>query len=285
MAWLEEFKRRFPTYESFPPIPRSNYLEQIAKFGPLKIRGATDLDKVDNLVTSLLTANKFNPVDVISSGMVGKKKLSKWLKEGHIPDDMISRAVAACPKDIAVEFTTSFEDILNMSDSTHYQSCLKSSYPMQIYYYLRNPGMGMFVVRSSNNSGFLFRAIARIGLIPGCMEQCLVVNDYKYYGSGPDWKELGAALEQYSIPVFGTGYNKNVVIDSANSIHLWEMHKTDVKSYDRDLNEDGYLIYNERPHEFKHTYMWKCRALNSLATAYIKNKKLMTPKTMQPISA
>ncbi len=267
MSWLELYQSRFPAEsKTLMPVPRCNYLEQIAATKLLKTEPFFNPNSTNDLIKLLLHHNKIDLAEAFLSGKIGNKKTTKWLTDSHVPEAMVSQAASGVSTCADVEFTIDFEDILLMSDSPHYDSCLSRERKGQIVHYLRNPGMGMLVIRGKN--GFTFRMIARVGLIRHHMIECLFLNESKIYGKGPPIDKIGKALGGLGIPAFATSGNHK-------SIEIFEMYKTDIPGNVCYINEDGYIAENPHKKEYDSRFIFYCRAINDLATSYAENMKLV----------
>lgn len=271
MSWQTLFKEEYPKEE--PPVPRMQTLQNLV--GKYTTLPYVDISKIHPIIKGLLDLNKINAEEAFLSGIIGRKKIGKWLKDAHFPDDMISRTISeAVRPPFDFEITVDFKDILRMSKSKHYTSCLNTKGNLAIYEYLRNPSMGLIVARGPTGD-FSFRAIINVGLIRGSMQECLIICNGRSYGVSPGFDFIGAALEKTNLPIFVSPFGTMNSLSSSTVIF---------PALEPDINGWQGPFYSEmlvRINDFKKEYQSKITidgyALNASAKVYADAEKFAVP--------
>ena len=151
----QDFVNRFPELKTPPMRPR--FL--------MSLHGKTltvkaDMErsiKTSPLIQQILHLNGYTVGDLINNGgFIGNKKVGKFLKS-VLPAsevDPFVKSLSETQKSIEFEFRCQPKDILRLSDSKHFTSCLRQGgdRPEEKYYYIMNPNIAVLVNKDRSGS-------------------------------------------------------------------------------------------------------------------------------------
>lgn len=137
-SWYEK-----AVLSGWKPQPRHEKLKDLQT--TIKLQKMVNLDIVPDLVKMLLQANELDTSEVLRAGMVGNKKLGKWLQQAHVPEAMITQAFRAIGAELELKISTRFKDIVNAVVSPHFNSCLGGFHSDQLKVYLEDPSLAVLL--------------------------------------------------------------------------------------------------------------------------------------------
>ena len=144
----------------------------------------TDLEKLKcdlgnvtyALLEQLFYLNNLSMVDCITSGMVGEKRLSKWLTQGHFPESIVSTVCNARKNKSTLTLSTRYKDFVRMGKSKHMvngNSCAVTLYKGTSAYYLHKPNTFLLLNRGDDGD-FKTRVIGRLTRITRAQDSSIL---------------------------------------------------------------------------------------------------------------
>ncbi len=178
-----------------PINERVGFLRELE--GEYDIPPYVNMSMVPRLVKMLLDANNMGADEIINNTTPKGEKLGKWLFKSHIPEEIISQTFATVIPAGKFEITCKFNDIIRMSESKHFDSCLRigsgHENETQILYNLWDKHIALIVMRDSKGD-FVYRRLIGVGdCTPFDNTPILRIN--RKYGNGPSYDIIRKAIQ------------------------------------------------------------------------------------------
>lgn len=164
----------------------------------------------------------------------GHGTLSRFLTKKKVDKRYIDAIFTAVTKPSKVEITCDFDDILRMSETKHFRTCVSNnggSNIVQKLFFLMDPYVALIVIRDKNNE---FQFMKLCYLLKNEKGETSFMLEDKRYGNGPSSDAIAQAIKKRTdMPVY-IGHRGNTPLFlfepySANHLKLARYHN----SYDQ----------------------------------------------------